>query len=89
MLDEHDDFVTELAARVELLISVCGAASDSLPRKITSRRLSHSRKTLSSISETVMSRDRAADPCLLHKLQEQLSDIKKELTDIRNSLPTP
>ena len=54
-LDEHDDFVAELAARIERLISLCAAASDSSPRKIASLRLSHSRKTLSSISETITS----------------------------------
>ena len=85
-LDEHDDFVDELAARIEQLINLCASSLDSSPRSIASQRLSHLQKTLSSISVAITSSDGAADPCLLRQYEEQLRDIKRELTDIRNSL---
>ena len=85
-LDEHDDCVAELAAHIEQLINLCASSSDSSPRMIASQRLSHLQKTLSSISETIASSDQSTDPCLLRQYEEQLIDVKKELTDIRNSL---
>ena len=85
-LDEHDDLVAQLAVRIQQLITLCTSSLDSSPRKIASRRLSHLQKTLSTIGEAITSSDVTADPCLLRQYEEQLGDVKRELTDIRNSL---
>ena len=83
-LDEHDDVVAELAARIEQLVSLCVSTSDSSPCRIASRRLSHLQKKLLSVSESITSSDRTVDTCLLNQYEEQLGDIKRELADIRN-----
>ena len=57
MLDEQDDLVAELATRIGQLINLCASSSDSSPRMIAARRLSHLQKTLSSISEARASVD--------------------------------
>ena len=86
-LDEYDDCVAELAARMQQLISVCTSSSDSSPREIASRRLSRLQKNLSSISTEIATLSgRPDDSCLLLQYEDQLSDCKKELTDVRNSL---
>ena len=74
------------AARIGQLINLCASSSDSSPRMIAARRLSHLQKTLSSISEAITLSDRSTDPCLLRQYGEQLFDIKKELTDVRKGL---
>lgn len=38
------------------------------------------------VSEAVSSFDGAPDPCLLRQYEEQLSDVKRDLSDIRNAL---
>ena len=86
-LDEHDDFVAELAVRIQQLINVCTPPSDASPRKIASRRLSHLQKSLSSIHTAIASLSKGPDDtCLLRQYEEQLGDCKKEVTDIRSSL---
>ena len=85
-LDDHDDLVAELTVRIQQLITLCTSSLDSSPRKIASRRLSHLQKTLSTIGKAIASSDSTADPCLLRQYEEQLGDVKRELTDIRNSL---
>ena len=84
-LDQHDDLVAELTARIEQLIRLCSSASDASPRKIASRRHAHLKKTLSSMKEAI-SADDDDDPCLLRQYEEQLGDVKGQLSDIRNSL---
>ena len=73
--------------RMQQLINVCTSSSDSSPRKIASRRLSRLQKNLSSISTEIATLSgRPDDSCLLLLYEDQLSDCKKELTDVRNSL---
>ena len=75
-LDEHDDCVAELAARMQQLISVCTSSSDSSPRKIASRRLSRLQKNLSSISTEIATLSgRPDDSCLLLQYEDQLTEI--------------
>ena len=67
-LDEHDDFVAELAVRIQQLITVCTPPSDASPRKIASRRLSHLQKSLSSIHTAIASLSGGPDDtCLLRQ----------------------
>ena len=46
-LDDHDDLVAVLTARIRQLVSACTSSSDLSLRKIASRRLSHLQKSLS------------------------------------------
>ena len=86
-LDDHDDFVAELSARMQCLINACTPSSDLPLRKIASRRLSHLKKTLSSVRSAITSSgEESIDVCLLHQYDEELGHCKKELADVRNSL---
>ena len=86
-LDNHDDDVTQLGVRLQQLISACSSPSDSNPRKVPLKRLSRLQKILSSISDSITSLPAGSDcMCLLHQYEEQLSEMKGELSDIRNGL---
>ena len=54
-LDDHDDFVAELSARIQQLVNACTPSSDPPLRKIASRRLSHLKKALSSVRAAIAS----------------------------------
>ena len=86
-LDEHDDNVALLGIRIQRLITSCSTPLDSDPRKIASKRLTRVRKKLSSIGDTLASLPTEDDSvCLLTQLQEQLSEFKKEISDVQSSL---
>ena len=87
MLDEHDDFVADLAVHIQQLINICTSSSETSPCKIASRRLSHLQRNLSSISAAITSLPGGPnDICILRQYQEQLGHCKKELADVRGSL---
>ena len=88
VLDQHDDDVGDLAVRVERLIAACSSASDSGAKKIASRRLSHLKRNLSSLNEAVFAMEGSAETPLLKQYQEQLTDFKQELADVRHELLT-
>lgn len=86
-LDQHDNDIAWLAVRIEQLIATSDLASESGTRKIALRRLSCVKSNLSAIRSAIS--ELTGDPAethLLHHYQEQLSDFKKELGDIRHSL---
>ena len=86
-LDQHDDDIATLAVRIEQLVATCNSASDSGARKIASRRLAHLKSNLSAVNSAVTSLTvDSAERHLLHQYQEQLSNFKKELADIRYNL---
>ena len=87
-LDEHDDLIADLSVRVNQLIAAC-TCSDSAPRKLATRRLAHVGKSLSNISTSIrkLSGD-ASEAHVLRQYDEQLIDLKKELSETRNSLLT-
>jgi len=85
-LDNHDDDVTQLGVRLQQLISACSSPSDSNPRKVPLKRLSRLQKILSSISDSITSLPTGSDGMCLHQYEEQLSEMKGELSDIRNGL---
>ena len=83
--DNHDD-VIQLWVRLQQLISACFSPSDSNPRKVPLKRLSRLQRILSSISDSITSLPTGSDGmCLLHQYEE-LSEMKGELSDIRNGL---
>ena len=84
VLDEHDEEVTQLDVRIQHLIATCSPPQDSNSHKLAHKRLLRLRKNLSE-SESVLSSD-SDDVCMIHQHQEQLSDFKDELIDVRNSL---
>ena len=86
-LDEHDDEVSLLTVRVQKLVSVVETAPDPNACKIFLRRLALLQRTLSPVRDAIdaLSGD-SDDICLLRHHEEQLSDIKKELQDVRTNL---
>ena len=88
VLDEHDDLVAELAVRIKQLITAC-SSSDTTPHKIAARRLAHVRKTLSDVSTAVGALGEGSDDVhRLHQYQEQLIDLKGDLSETRSVLLT-
>ena len=88
-LDNHDDEIAVLTVRVQQLISACTRASsgDANPRRIASRRLSHIQKSLSSVDDAIKALTGDSDDTfVLHQYEEQLTDYKRELSDVRTSL---
>ena len=86
-LDKHDEDVAMYVVRIQHFIEACTLSRASNPRNVASRRLLRLRKCLISVDESVGSLPSEADSvCVLHQHQEQLSDFKAELADVRNSL---
>ena len=87
VLDEHDDVIAELSVRISQLIGVCTSSQLSTsPRKIASRKLARIEKTLSDMNLAVAALEGDPDSCLLRQYEEQVSDVKKELSDTHNEL---
>ena len=86
-LDQHDYGISNLAMRMEQVIGACSLTSGLGARKIVSHRLSYLKNSLSVISTAVHALTaESAELHLLHRYQQQLSDFKKELGDIRQTL---
>ena len=83
--DEQDEDVTQLALRLERIVSSC-PSSDPNQCKMASGRLKHLEKRLSSILGNVTSFPVDGDICLLQQFDAQLSDYKMEFSDIHRSL---
>ena len=88
VLDEHDDLVAGLSVRIKQLLDAC-TLSDATPRKVATRRLAHVRKALSDVSSAIgaLSGD-PDDTFRLRQYEEQLIDLKKELSETRSGLLT-
>ena len=83
--DEQDEDVTQLALGLERIVSSC-PSSDPNQCKMASGRLKHLEKRLSSILGNVTSFPVDGDICLLQQFDAQLSDYKKEFSDIHRGL---
>ena len=83
-LDEHDDLIAELSVRVLQLINICTSS----PHKVIPCKLLRIEKALSDIDAAITTVDGESNPCLLHQCEEQVGDLKKELSDARNELLT-
>ena len=76
-LDDHDDHVAVLTARVRQLVSACTPSSDLSLRKIASRRLSHLQKSLSSVRMAITtSGEEPLDVCLLRQYEHRLYRLR-------------
>jgi hypothetical protein len=86
VLDEHDDLVAELSVRIKQLIDAC-TSSDANPRKVATHRLVHVRKALSDVSSAIGTLGGDPDDTYrLRQYEEQLIDLKKELSETRSGL---
>jgi len=87
VLDSHDDEVAQLGLHLRQLISTSSSPSKAGPRKVPNKRLLHMQRALSSITSGLTSLPNGPDGIvLLRQYEEQLSEFKVELGDIRNSL---
>ena len=87
-LDNHDDIVSDLSVRIQMLINSCTTATMGLDiRKTSSRRLKHLEKNLSTVHDKIEElSDGPEDVCHLKQHEEQLADYKKELADLQTQL---
>ena len=76
-----------LTMQIEQVIGACSLTSGFGARKIVSRRLSYLKNNLSAVNTAVYALTaESAELHLLHQYQKQLSDFKKELGDIHQTL---
>ena len=86
-LDAHDENIAQLGIRIQRLITACSKSLDSNPHKIASKQLTCLKTRLSKVEESISSTSSDTDnTCLLKQHEEQLSEFKKELSDVRTSL---
>ena len=86
-LDQHDDGISNLAMRIEQVIATCSLTSGHGAKKIASRRLCYLKNNLSAVSTAVHALTaESAELHLLRQYQQQLSDFKKELGDVCQTL---
>ena len=87
VLDRHDDDMTNLAMKIEQIIAICNLSSDSGAKMVALRRVTRLRTNLSTVdSEIRRLTTESAELHLLHQYQEHISDCKKELGEIRQTL---
>ena len=87
VFDEHDDAVGTLSIRIQRLITSCVSASSFSTNQVVLKRLTKMKKSLSSIDETVTGlRSDSDNTCLVHQYQEQMSYLKKEMSDVNTRL---
>ena len=87
VLDKHDDDVASLALRIDRLNKLSSSAAGSGARSVAARRLSQFKDRLAAVNAavTTLTGD-AKEIHLVYLYQEQLSDFKKELGDIRHDV---
>ena len=85
----HDENIAQLGIRIQRLIAACSKSLDSNPHKIASKQLGCLKARLSKVEESISSMSSDADnTCLLKQHEEQISEFKNELSDVRTSLPS-
>ena len=81
-LDQHDSNITDLSLRLEELMRECSAKSEAAPHKVASRSLTNLRERLNVISSALSKLSGTPEEThLVGQYQEQVSDLKKELSD--------
>jgi hypothetical protein len=83
VLDEHDEAVAALSARIKAFMSVQATSGDPELRKIVSKRL---RRLASVDSEITDMKPHPGDACLIQQRQEQLQELKQELNGASKDL---
>ena len=87
VLDSHDDDVAQLSLRLQRVISSCSTSTKVNPHRTLQKRLTYLQTALTSISTSLASLPDGSDGViLLRQFEEQLSDHKGELSEIRNLL---
>lgn len=86
-LDQHDSNITDLSLRLENLLRECSAKSESAPHKIALRSLTNLRERLNVILSALSKLSGTPEEVhLVEQYQEQISDLKKELSDTRQTI---
>ena len=85
-LDQHDDKVAELSARIRKLVTLCSATPNPEVKKVASRRLAQLQSSISATEEAITALRGDTPPHIAHQYQEQLLDLKGELADVRHNL---
>ena len=75
-----------LSARIRKLIALCNAVPDPETKKIAYHILSQLKGNISAMEEATAGLTADTPPHILCQYQEQLTDLKGELTDIRHIL---
>ena len=86
IFDIEDEEVNSLSLRMERLISTCSSQADPAEFKIAMKRLNYLDNGIASVSESIASFPVDGDVCLIQQCEEQLSEYKKDFTDVRRSL---
>ena len=85
VLDEHDEIVADLLARLDVILTRLSSPEDD-PRETSKKRLARLEKKLSSVVIEVGKFDsKSVDRCLIRQREEQLHEMKQELSDIGKS----
>ena len=86
ILDEHDDYVSQLTARLEKIVTIC-SSKDSNQHRISFKRLMNIEKGLIAILDGTSSIPSGDDGiCLLQQYGEQLAELKAEFSEVRHDL---
>ena len=86
ILDEHDDYVSQLTACLEKIVTTC-SSKDSNQHRISFKRLMNVEKGLIAILDGTSSIPSGDDGiCLLQQYGEQLAELKAEFSEVRHDL---
>ena len=86
-LDAHDDLVAELSVRVKQVIDATSLSSLESSRRITTRKLAHLEKWLTSITSAITDMSSASpDTCLLKQYEERTNGLNRDLARNRDEL---
>ncbi len=86
-LDDHDNVVPDLSLRLKKLIPSRSVPRGLDPRKTATRRMSHVRKNLTTFQSDIDGMgSEPRDVCLIRQHEEQLLEMKKELSEVSNLL---
>ena len=86
-LDQHDTNIANLSIRLEELVRKSSSKAESAAYKIASRSLASLRDRLTVISSALTKLSGASEEIhLVEQYQEQVSDLKRELSDTRRNV---
>ena len=89
-LDLHEEDIALLSARIRQVMNSCASPSSYSPaidnRKVVTRKLSRLEKAVSLIREAINASPAPTDACLLAQFEEQLRDLKSELSGVSDSI---
>ena len=87
VLDEFDEIVDNLFARIDQLLSSSAAVVGPDPHQIATKRIRRLENSISAAASEIEKLEKApSDICIVQQREEQLSDFKRELSDITKSL---